>query len=229
LNAPATIRVSTRARAIRIRVSDTGVEIVVPPGTTQRRVDAALLKHADWIDRTRGRLQARPRLGMAAPGLAWLGGEPRRLVARDARRGVVEEVDAAIVVAGPDAEARDLALARWYRGRATAQLTALVGEEARRLALSPARVQVRAQRTRWGSWTPSSQTLTLNWRLILVSERIQRYVAVHELCHIARADHSPAFWALVADSLPGYRTERAWLRDHGAEVLAYVPRASPLT
>ena len=47
------------------------------------------------------------------------------------------------------------------------------------------------------------------------------YVVVHELCHLSCPDHSPAFWELVERALPGSREQRAWLRRHGHELLAY--------
>ena len=41
------------------------------------------------------------------------------------------------------------------------------------------------------------------------------YVLVHELMHLRRMDHSPAYWQLVADACPDYVTHRQWLRRHG--------------
>jgi predicted metal-dependent hydrolase len=48
---------------------------------------------------------------------------------------------------------------------------------------------------------------------------------VHELCHRIHHDHSVDFWAAVAAARPTYAEERAWLAEHGPELLAYrVPR-----
>ena len=44
------------------------------------------------------------------------------------------------------------------------------------------------------------------------------YVLWHELMHLRRGDHSPAFWKLVADVCPDYEQARAWLRAHGPEL-----------
>jgi predicted metal-dependent hydrolase len=40
-------------------------------------------------------------------------------------------------------------------------------------------------------------------------------VIVHELMHLKRMDHSPAFWKLVEAECPDYRRARAWLRTDG--------------
>ena len=42
---------------------------------------------------------------------------------------------------------------------------------------------------------------------------VRDYVIVHELMHLKRLDHSPAFWKLVAGACPNYREAHAWLRE----------------
>jgi predicted metal-dependent hydrolase len=44
---------------------------------------------------------------------------------------------------------------------------------------------------------------------------VTEYVLVHELMHLRRMDHSPAYWRLVAGARPDYRAARQWLRTHG--------------
>ena len=41
------------------------------------------------------------------------------------------------------------------------------------------------------------------------------YVAAHEVAHLVEMNHSPAFWRLVQDLMPDYRTPRGWLRQNG--------------
>jgi predicted metal-dependent hydrolase len=43
---------------------------------------------------------------------------------------------------------------------------------------------------------------------------VRDYVLIHELMHLKRMDHSPAFWKLVADACPEWRQARQWLRAH---------------
>jgi predicted metal-dependent hydrolase len=107
--------------------------------------------------------------------------------------------------------------------RATRELvTMLAEEEAEALGVSYGRIQVRDQRTRWGSCSPRG-TLSFNWRLALAPLDVLDYVVVHELCHLREANHSPRFWRLVAERRPNWREQRAWLREHGAELLAFRP------
>jgi predicted metal-dependent hydrolase len=44
---------------------------------------------------------------------------------------------------------------------------------------------------------------------------VRDYVLIHELMHLHRMDHSPAYWRLVAAACPDYADARAWLRTHG--------------
>ena len=75
------------------------------------------------------------------------------------------------------------------------------------------KVSVRSQRHRWGSCSASG-LICLNWRLITMPGWVRDYVLVHELMHLKRMDHSPAFWAHVAEMYPNYEAARRWLRRH---------------
>ena len=96
--------------------------------------------------------------------------------------------------------------------------------EAERLGVSFREIAVRDQRTRWGSCS-SRGTLSFNWRLALAPPEVLEYVVVHELCHLRVHDHSRRFWSLLESVRPSYRAERLWLREHGAELLAFRPAA----
>ena len=58
---------------------------------------------------------------------------------------------------------------------------------------------------------------TGNGKLALMPEEILDYLVVHELAHRVEMNHSPAFWAVVAEEIPDYKTRREWLRQNGAK------------
>ena len=74
------------------------------------------------------------------------------------------------------------------------------------------KVAVRNMHTRWGSCSLRTGTLAFSLRLCTMPAAAQEYVVVHEFCHFAHPDHSPAFWAAVGRVLPDYRARRAMLR-----------------
>lgn len=121
----------------------------------------------------------------------------------------------------PRLELRRLTEAQGRR-EARERLAEACAREARCLGVGYGRIRIGDQRTRWGSCSRTG-TLSFNWRLVLAPPPVLAYVVVHELCHVLEPSHSPRFWALVARARPTFREERRWLRDHGHELLAYVP------
>lgn len=98
--------------------------------------------------------------------------------------------------------ARDLLLQRLQR------FAPLVGVQWRSLRLAN-------PRTRWGS-AKTDGSIMLNWRLLHYRLPVLDYVVVHELSHLRVMDHSPRFWAVVAQTCPDYARLRAELREQPA-------------
>ncbi|HEU4687513.1 MAG TPA: M48 family metallopeptidase [Vicinamibacterales bacterium] len=84
-------------------------------------------------------------------------------------------------------------------------------------SLRVARISIRNQRTRWGSCGRDGH-ICLNWRLAAMPAWVRDYVMIHELMHLKRLDHSPAYWRLVAEAYPRFREARQWLRAHGPDL-----------
>ena len=108
------------------------------------------------------------------------------------------------------------------RGRAQEIVAKLAVREAESLGVTYGRIRIGGQRTLWGSCSARG-TLSFNWRLVLAPPEVFDYVVVHELCHLLVPNHSQSFWSLVEQHRPGWREQRAWLREHGPELLAFQP------
>lgn len=78
-------------------------------------------------------------------------------------------------------------------------LAARASNLARRWALPfPESVQwSERQRTMWGSCTPANGRIRISTRVAAFPDWVLDYVLVHELAHLAVADHSRSFWELV--------------------------------
>jgi predicted metal-dependent hydrolase len=87
-----------------------------------------------------------------------------------------------------------------------AQLSALTG-------IHFGRVYIRNQRTRWGS-SSGKGNVSFNWRAIMIPPEVQDYLIIHELAHQVHLNHSKAFWKVVEQWCPEYRSANRWLRDH---------------
>lgn len=134
----------------------------------------------------------------------------------------------ALLVTAPAGGAVDAAVEAWYRRQARALLDERSRALAGRLGAHVTAVTVRDPRSRWGSCS-SRGRISYSWRLLLAPERVLDHVVAHEVCHLLRPDHSPAFWALVREVNPGTDAARRWLREHGPRLHDGPAWREPLT
>ena len=61
-------------------------------------------------------------------------------------------------------------------------------------------------KSKWGCCDRASNII-FNYKLLMLPQRLWRYVAVHELCHTVYMNHSKSFYSLVQSVLPDYKTD----------------------
>lgn len=209
------IRRSDRARRVRVAVHDDGtVEVVLPQRARAGRADEAVRELRPWIDRRLAEVRrTQERLAARAGTVPYLG---RTLTLRheDGRTRAHRRGDVLLVPAGDWRPAAE----RWYRRQAREELPPRVAAACARLGVTHGPITVRGQRTRWGSCSASG-ALSFNWRLLLAPEAVLDAVVRHECCHLVHLDHSPRFWALLAEQEPGWDAAHRWLRAHGRELV----------
>ncbi len=207
-------RVSARARRIRVIVEHDGrVEVVLPRRCGPADAERAVEELRPWILARLGDVNdVRARLGRRVGTVPYLGKEltlvPQRGRTRVHRRG-------SELLVPLDADAQTDALERWYRRQARAEIEPLLDQAVAALGVTYTALTIRNQRTRWGSCS-STGAMSFNWRLLLAAPSVLEYVVWHEACHLQVMDHSPRFWALVEQHLPGYREPQRWLRQYGS-------------
>ena len=86
------------------------------------------------------------------------------------------------------------------------------------LGVTYGRITVRIQKTRWGSCSRNGN-LSFNALLMLTSDEVLDSVIVHELCHRKEMNHSKGFYREIEKIMPDYKERRAWLREHGEELM----------
>jgi predicted metal-dependent hydrolase len=232
-----------RRRHVHLLVDDDGrVEVRTPWRYPASEVERLVREHAAWVgeaqERATSRRRARPRLvdGAELPllderlGLSVAGARrlepslgahaqsraPQPHLVLRTRAGRVWRDGARLHVvplAAGEVPLRTL-LERWYRREAKTWLPTRLAELAAPLGVSPSRIAIRGQRSRWGSCSTRG-TISLNWRLMLVPRTLADYVLVHELCHLRHMNHSPRFWEMVASIVPDYGQRR--VRLHAAQ------------
>jgi predicted metal-dependent hydrolase len=93
---------------------------------------------------------------------------------------------------------------RWLKQHAQSEQRERHGQVAKEGGFNYERVQIRRQRTRWGSCSATG-TISLNLCLVFLSPAVVRYLLVHELCHTRHMNHSARYWALVERHEPDYK------------------------
>jgi predicted metal-dependent hydrolase len=203
-----------RARRYVLRVSDGGnVIVTMPRWGSIADARAFAEQHVSWIARERLRRAAESTArAWTAGSEIWLRGERHAIAVSD---NVVRA--GGIAARCTDAAAVGETLRRALREQAKRELPPRLLELAARAGLRVHRISVRDQRSRWGSCSTRG-AIALNWRLLLMPPAVRDYVLWHELMHLRRADHSPAFWKLVEQVCPDYRAAKSWLAKYGKEL-----------
>jgi predicted metal-dependent hydrolase len=211
-----TVRRSDRARRVRVRVDprDGAVEVVLPRRAAAREAASAVAELRSWIGRRQAEVAVtKARVAARAGTVPYLGTD--LLLRAEAGRTRVHRRGDVLLV--PDGDARP-AIERWYRRQARAEIAPRLDAAATALSTSYTKLTIRDQRTRWGSCS-STGAMSFNWRLLLAPDAVLEYVVRHEACHLAVMNHSPRFWGLMGQLMPGYEVPRRWLRDHGATLV----------
>ncbi|MEE4162618.1 MAG: SprT family zinc-dependent metalloprotease [Woeseiaceae bacterium] len=207
------VRESGRARRLSIKVYPRGrVEVVVPKRTRAADVEAFVLEHREWIERTRQHFfDEHPPEPFRLPEQVDLVAVGRRFDVRYRRkRGATgvrfRQLGSTVVLTGAvdDEEACVGALRRWLAGVAKEEFGQRLLALSSLTGLPYERIQVRAQKTCWGSHS-STGTISLNYCLLFLEPELLRYLMIHELCHARHMNHSPRFWQLVGRFDPHYR------------------------
>ncbi|MGC8504379.1 MAG: M48 family metallopeptidase [Acidithiobacillus sp.] len=226
---PYAVRVSARARYLRIEVSaGGGVVVVLPSHCPPEQVGVALAARAAWIEKHLQRLRAQePReasaMGMdredlpasfslAAVGQVWTircmrsaSLNTARLTAAPASRHLY------LSHAPEDRDAPRFLLRRWLKQEGERHLFPLLATLAAETGLRYDNASLRHQRGRWGSCS-SRRSISLNAQLLFLPPPLVRHVLLHELCHLREMNHGPRFWALLKGWDPDTPAHREALR-----------------
>lgn len=224
------VRESTRARRLSIKVFPRGrVEVVVPRRTRPRDVQAFVDEHREWIEKSRESFaQVLPPEPFILPNIVDLPAIGLRFRVRYERRRDAKSVrfrchNNVVVLSGQTGNDRLCvdALKRWlasvakteFRPRLEA-LSALTGNPFKSM-------HVRGQRTCWGSHS-SSGTISVNYCLLFLDPALLRYLMIHELCHARHMNHSRRFWQRVGRFEPDYKRLDKALGDSWKQIPAWI-------
>lgn len=218
------IRISTKARSLRLKMTAReGLMVIAPKGLDERKVVALVSDKRDWIaekldqfDEVRhlliNKATARPE-AFALPALA----ESWRVEYRTTNSktaGARTDRQGRILVYGEvtDEERCKAALRRWLARRAKETLTPWLEAMAVDSGFRFSRAVIKNQRTRWGSCS-SGGVISLNAKLLFLPPKLVRYVLMHELCHTIERNHTSRFWTHLRQFEPQTDMLHGQMRD----------------
>jgi hypothetical protein len=220
--------VFSKRRSMAIKIDANGnIRIYAPEGTSRRTIGDMVSSKADWIMKNLHEIKSAGMqevkreyadgecftyLGHDYPLLLKLNPEIEKISLRLCEDSLIMEApvaDAAVIRGGLEA---------WYRFMAARYINARIDYYQSLLDVSPGRVTIRNQKTRWGSCS-SKGNLNFNWRLMMAPPEVIDYVVVHELCHLIALNHSKKFWNQLSAILPDYRVRKDWLKKNGARLV----------
>ena len=227
LGAPVEVRRHPKARRLTMRVSRTkrAVVVTMPLQCDLREAGQFIDRNLDWL---RERIGSIPKPVPLSHGVHMpLRGDPHEIVFSDtpARgrspvRVLTDELpNPKLVVSGRKAHA-PRRLRDWCVEQARKDLDRCVHFHARQLKVSPKRIAIRDQSSRWGSCSTTG-TLSFSWRLVMAPRFVLDYVAAHEVAHLAEMNHGPRFWKLVKETMPRMEEAKQWLQSYGMDLHRY--------
>ena len=217
-----TVRESTRARRVCLKVTHRGhVEVVVPHGFDPRRIPALVRGKQAWIEATLQRMTLR-RNTISSENANWNTSDALPDIitlpaisehwqviytATDKPRVtlITDDTHTRLVLRGNTNNVAlcKVALRRWLVCRAQRHLTPWLEKLSNEKNLPFNQATVRSQKTRWGSCS-RQKNININCKLLFLPAALVQCVLVHELCHTMHMNHSPKFWALMKKMQPDY-------------------------
>ncbi|OYR66952.1 M48 family metallopeptidase [Halorubrum ezzemoulense] len=218
-----TYEVSRSDDATQPRI-DAGIDgiTVVLPASLDEDPETVLMENAGWVlekktkfDQYRADIPDRTfEAGERFPYL----GEDHELIIEPRQKSEVVDQTIRLRQSAVDQSSVERALRNFYRREAREYLSKRLDQFAGGMELDYDGVQIRNQRTRWGSCSTNG-TISLNWRLLMAPPEVIDYVVVHELAHLREPNHTDAFWSLVAEYIPGYETHEDWLEENSTRLV----------
>ncbi|MDP3486815.1 MAG: SprT family zinc-dependent metalloprotease [Bacillota bacterium] len=209
---PFTIKLSKRIKQrYSYRLDPTlGLLVTIPKGSDPKAALELLNKKQAWLVRA---------IELQTPQGNILLGDPLSITFDINRQDGFQLVDGRLVLPcrGEDKAKQ---VASWYKQQAQEYLERRLPELANRLGVTPHKISLKDQRTRWGSCS-SKRNLNFNWRLIMAPPFVFDATIIHELAHLSELNHSARFWTIVREHCPQYLEAKSWLKEHGSRIRAW--------
>jgi len=211
-----TTRVSTRARRVRLTVSArNGLVIVIPQQSKLPDIPSLLEEYSQWIERALGKLS--PTIEPTYPTSIKLKAIDEvwavKYIKNENSGITLDDSSVGILVANnfpEDTYTGSTYLNKWIRTKAIDILNPWIEHMSRIHGLDYNTVNIRRQKTRWGSCS-YKRSINLNQNLMFLDPDLVTYVILHELVHTEVQNHSNDFWNKLDEHIPESKSRQRLL------------------
>jgi predicted metal-dependent hydrolase len=209
-----------RARRIRLSVDERGARLTLPVRASLVAGDRFLELHKDWLHEQLARSAVSGSVQPLQPGVTAslpLRGQAVPLHWHPGRYTRLQLDEDGLHLQWPERASAAMlsrALREFYEAQGRADIGRWMPRHLAGLPRVPGRIRFKVMSSQWGSLSPDG-AMALDLSLVLARPSAFEYVLVHELCHLAQANHSPAFWREVEQRFPGWHAERAYFHEEG--------------
>lgn len=205
------IRRSRKAKYLRLQINpSTGLEVVLPYGCKLEEAEKFVYKKKEWILKHLKSVST-------AEQFTYLGNKIRIRQRFDLfiKKHKTTLYRDSLLIESPSGASEDInyILNAWLKHRAKIYLPERAAYLAGHYGFSFKKLNLRNQKTRWGSCSVSGN-ISLNYRLMKYRKELIDYVIIHELCHLREMNHSKKFWELVESLVPDYKSLKRELKSH---------------
>lgn len=209
-----------RVKNINLRVRGGEIFVSAPRWVPRSVIERFLLSRGDMLLRAAEHsAPAEARRWVSGERLFYLGRELTLFLERGGRAAVRPDGSCLrVALREPDDPGSvERAVARWYRRESERLCRAACDRlypHFAALGVPRPEIRMRSMRSCWGNCRPERAVVTFNALLAAVPEDGIEYVAAHELTHFLHADHSPAFYAALAQVVPDWKARRSALKEY---------------
>lgn len=220
---PYTIVRSSRAKYIRLKLSNTGLlSLVIPNGATLKNGLTFIQSKKVWIEKQLENIDIQSDDLPSLLDLKLLKEQWRIVYQKeDLSRIYLQEDENNLLVIKGDIAQKSLVkklINKWCQYKAKALFNEMLSGIALEYGFNYRKLSIRSQKTRWGSCS-QDKNINLNSKLLFFKEEIVRHVMIHELCHTVEMNHSKQFWMLVKSCDPDYLSNREKVKLLGKKIV----------
>ena len=196
------VKYSRKAKYLRLQINpSTGLEVVIPYQCKTEDAEKFILKKKDWILKHLGSVKVKEEFLFFGEKI-----EVKQKYDLFLDSHKISFRNNVLFIESPAGSTLDSRAIynTWLKHYAKSWLPERTVILARKYNFLLKRVNIRNQKTRWGSCSTSGN-ISLNYRLLKYRKELIDYVIIHELCHLKQMNHSKQFWKLVEEIVPDYK------------------------